>query len=184
MKPAKQRRSIRLPDYDYAHDGAYYVTICTHERRCIFGDVINTEMILNTLGCIADEEWRQTAVLRPYIELDAYAIMPNHIHGIVVINWGYESNRAQHAASLQPPKGATRNNVQPQSLSAIIRAFKAASTRRINAVLQTPGMPLWQGRFYEHIIRNEQSLNKIRAYIFSNPAQWEQDSQYPENKAD
>jgi putative transposase len=175
-----QRRSIRLPNYDYTQDGAYFVTICTYQKACLFGEVTNDEMMLNTLGCIVDEEWLRTASLRPYVELDTYIVMPNHFHAIAVINHGYEPRRTQHAASLHSPQGVTRQNVKSQSLSAIIRAFKAATTIRINSVRLASGVPVWQGRFYEHIIRTEQSLNHIRQYIIGNPQQWTNDRENPD----
>ena len=87
-RPKPQRRSIRLPDYDYTQDGGYFITICTYQRALLLGDAVDSEMQLNTLGCIVQEEWERTPAVRPYVQLNAFVVMPNHLHGILFINWG------------------------------------------------------------------------------------------------
>jgi len=169
------RRSIRLKDHDYTQDGAYFITICTHRRAILFGEVIDDAMMLNTLGCIVMEEWEHTATLRPHIELDAFVVMPNHVHGIIVINWGIVG--ARRAVPL-PAKTEQFGKPVSNSLPTIVRAFKSAATQRINHVRQTPGMAVWQRNYYEHIIRNETSLNAIREYIVYNPARWTDDDYF------
>lgn len=169
-----QRRSIRLPQYSYEQDGAYFVTLCTHQRALLFGDVVDGEMELSTLGCVVMEEWERTATLRPYVELDAFVVMPNHVHGIIIINRGIV--RARRAVPLQ-----TENYGKPVpgSIPTIVRAFKSAATRRINQIRLTPGETVWQRNYYEHIIRNEAACDRIRQYIDLNPANWLTDDHHP-----
>ncbi len=174
--PAKHhRRSIRLPGYDYTQPGAYFVTICTHNREPLFGRVVNGEMVLNAWGRIVWEEWFRTAQVRPYVELfeDEFVVMPNHIHGIIWIV--RDTVGAQRRCAPTKPGGVTPNNVAPGSLGAIVRAFKSAVTKRINALRGTPGARVWQRNYYEHIIRNERALNAIRRYIAENPQRWHLD---------
>ncbi len=190
------RRSIRLPGYDYTRAGAYFVTLVTHDRECLFGEIVGGEMRLNTWGEIAREEWFQTAVVRPYVMLrdDEFVVMPNHIHGIIWIVGDCEGNgdddivgaqrrcaptwgRGTHA--IRPIRGATPTNVIPGSLGAIIRAYKSATTKRINALRGTPGASVWQRNYYEHIIRDEEDLQRIRQYIQDNPARWAMDRENP-----
>lgn len=170
MNTRYHRRSIRLRDYDYTQNGAYFVTTCAHERRCIFGQVVNDAMALNAWGQIVTEEWEQTAILRPTIELDAFVVMPNHVHGILVI---VDDGRGMmhHAPTKREFSKPIAN-----SLSTIMGTFKAAVTRHINRLPNPPNHPIWQRNYYEHIIRSEQSLNTIRAYVTGNPAQWAEDS--------
>ena len=174
------RRSIRLPGYDYTQPGAYFVTICTHNREPLFGHVVNGEMVLNAWGRIVWEEWFRTAQLRPYEELfeDEFVVMPNHVHGIIWIV-GDNNVGAQRRCAPTKPGGVTPNNVAPGSLGAIVRAFKSAVTKRINALRGTPGARVWQRNYYEHIIRNERALNAIRRYIAENPQRWHLDRYNP-----
>ena len=198
------RRSIRLKGYDYSQDGVYFVTICTHQHQCLFGHISNDgEMFFNEYGKIAHEEWGRTTTVRPYVILDAFMVMPNHIHGIIVISQPYQSpqekrtqlppNRMQHEkgrSTLPPlqqtgkksPGGVTPNNVKPGSLGAIVRGYKSAVTRRINLLRNTPGATVWQGRYYDVIIRNETMYNKRRFYIHTNPTRWAFDENNPHNR--
>jgi len=172
------RRSIRLPDWDYAGTGAYFVTICTHKRLCLFGEVVDGQIRLNPWGEIARAEWFQTAVVRPYVVLydDEFVVMPNHVHGIIGIagdgnRRGDPSGRPYH----DRPRGPT-----PGSIGAIIAQYKSIVTKRINALRNVPGAPVWQRNYYEHIIRNERDLRHIREYILNNPARWETDENHPD----
>lgn len=185
------RRSIRLRNYDYTQCGAYFVTICTEKRRCIFGQVVGGEMVVNEWGQIVAEEWEQTAIIRPNVELDAFVVMPNHVHAIIVIA---DDGRGitpggtgmMHHAPTNPPTEYITPTIRefskpiPNSLPTIIGAFKAAITRRINRLPNPPDYAIWQRNYYEHIIRNEISLNHIRAYIANNAAKWAADSLYTE----
>ncbi len=178
------RRSIRLKGYDYTQPGAYFVTICTHGREMLFGQVVNGEMILNEWGQIVWEEWFRTAHVRPYVRLydDEFVVMPNHIHGII---WIVATDTPHE---MRPPVGATRRVAPtderprgplPCSLGAIIGQFKSIVTKRINARRGTPGAPVWQRNYYEHIIRTERALNAIRHYIAANPRRWHLDRDNP-----
>jgi REP element-mobilizing transposase RayT len=168
----RQRRSIRLKDYDYSQAGAYFVTICTYNKEWIFGNVVNGEMMLDEYGKVAREEWDRSAEIRREVELDFFVVMPNHIHGIVVI---VESNVG--ATGRSPlPKGPT-----PKSIGAMVAGFKSAATRRINELRGTPYKLVWQRNYYEHVIRNEDNLNEIREYIVNNPLKWDLDSENPNN---
>jgi len=169
--PYHHRRSIRLRGYDYSQAGAYFITICTHEQICLFGEIINGEMRLNDAGQIVHDEWLRTADIRPNVELDAFVVMPNHFHGIVFLS--DESRRGDRPVA-PTPMGPT-----PHSIGAIMAGFKSAATKRINELRGTPGAPLWQRNNYEHIIRDDESLNSIREYITNNPLQWEMDRENP-----
>ena len=155
-----QRKSIRLIEYDYSQPGEYFVTICTYNHECILGEIINGEMCLNEIWKIVNEEWLQTAIIRPDIQLDSYVIMPNHIHGIIVIK--DESPilpvGTHNCAFLQR---------KPRSLGSIIAGFKSAATKRIHEIRDTPSLPIWQGRYFDHVIRCDKELNNIRDYIHS-----------------
>lgn len=167
----QRRRSVRLPHYDYDQWGAYFVTLCVQDRACLFGAVVRDSMKLNPLGVLASSEWRRTPMVRPNVELDEFVIMPNHLDGIIVIT---ESGRGvSHTPS-------EKFHSPSQSLGAIIRGFKAATTKRINEVRQTPGAPVWQRNYYEHVIRNESELARIRKYVVNNPLQWALDRENPE----
>ncbi|MGA3288357.1 MAG: transposase [Bacteroidota bacterium] len=158
-KKQHQRRSIRLKEYDYSQPGEYFITICTYNHKCTLGEIINGEMRLNEIGKIVKEEWLRTPNIRPGIELDVFVIMPNHIHGIIVIK--DESPILQvgthSCASLQR---------KSRSLGSIIAGFKSAATKRINEIRHTPSFPVWQKRFYDRVIRNDNELDKIRDYIY------------------
>jgi putative transposase len=181
------RRSVRLKDYDYAQQGAYFVTICTEGMKCSFGVVdINGEMNLNQHGIIVRQEWERVGLLRRYVELDAFVVMPNHVHGIIFI---IDDSAAQVAQVRRTPVAsvgetlASPLSLSPQgpaskSLSAIIGGFKSAATREINRIRHAQGRNVWQRSFHDVIIRNEKMLNMLRQYIDSNPARWANDRYY------
>jgi putative transposase len=192
MPDKHNRRSIRLGGYDYAQPGAYFVTICTRDRESLFGHVVNGEMHLKQAGEIAQRCWEDIPAHFPSVELVAFVIMPNHVHGIIAITdtpqpcKGEASVRPDgtgdlsgtHASPLrQPPNGT-----QPGSLSAIVQNFKSISTRRMNAARGTPGAPVWLRNYYEHVVRNEQELTAIREYIQGNPARWDDDENNPQHQ--
>jgi putative transposase len=180
------RRSIRLENYDYSQSGAYIVTICLfHCHECLFGDVVNGEMILNEYGKIVAEEWLKTPQIRPYIELDAYVVMPNHFHGILFIIKDDVPRMSDGRGMMHhvPTTNHKREFSKPiaNSLSTIVGAFKASVTRQINRLRDTPGGILWQKNYYETIIRTEHMLDTRRQYIVSNPVKWENDENNPAN---
>ncbi len=169
------RRSIRLKDYDYRNVGAYFITICAYKRECLFGEVVDLEMRLNEYGEIIQDEWLKTETVRPNIELDEFVMMPNHLHGILVLNdntgVSHEKPGATHRVAPTGP--------QTGSVGAIVGQYKSIVTKRINKQRGTPGHPIWQRNYHEHIIRDEDELNRIRFYIANNPAQWDSDLENP-----
>lgn len=167
------RRSIRLAEYDYGQAGAYFVTICTHDHKSLFGRMIGDRVHLNGFGRTVEDEWRRTDSLRKNLQLDAHAVMPNHFHGILFMTLEGQgtARRAPTVEQFGRPVSA--------SLPTIVRSFKSAVTRSINAVRNTPGARVWQRNYYEHVIRSEQDMNRIREYIVANPAQWAFDRENP-----
>lgn len=161
------RRSIRLKGYDYSSAGAYFITLCTFQRQCLFGRITDGTMQLNESGQIVAEEWRQSSIIRQEIEFDQWVIMPNHLHGIVLINPTHPV-RAHGRAPLQTGVSYRR----PRSLSSFISGFKSATTKKINTARNSASTPVWQRNYYDHIIRNEQSLERVQQYIQNNPATW------------
>ena len=192
-----------MKNYDYSQNGAYYITICTHGRKCLFGTVgagskpalntqqpkdvpyskpaLNTQqpkdvpyskpaiiksplMHQNEMGQLVEYTWNDLTNHIYGIELDEFVVMPNHIHGIVVINMA-----GLKRAGLAPAR--TRCHGLPE----IVRQFKTFSARRINALRKTPGVPLWQRNYYEHIVRNEEDYLRIAEYIINNPLTWGSD---------
>ena len=169
------RRSIRLKGYDYSQAGAYFITICTQDRACLFGDVVDGEMRLNDVGGMVHDEWLRTADMRPNVELDAFVVMPNHFHGIIILHPDGRGTLQRTPTTTVEQFGKPTSNTVPT----IVRLFKSASTKRINEHRGTPGVSVWQRNYYEHIIRNEESLNRIRQYIYENPARWDMDRNNP-----
>ena len=165
---------LRLPGYDYSQSGFYFITICTHEKRCFFGAVVHNGVRLSEAGTIAQTIWQSLTQRFQEVELDAYVIMPNHMHGILrVTRQPPVSGRQQSMGS----EGVSR----PLRLGHIVRIFKEATTYTIHkAGVADFG---WQRAYYESIVRNEASLDRIRQYILSNPARWRQDSLYAEQNS-
>ncbi len=157
------RRSIRLKGYDYSRAGAYFVTLCTQNRECLFGDIMNGKMRLNEVGIFVADSWEWLAEQYDHVSMDAYEVMPNHLHGIIVIADGCRGGSRTAPTDQRKPIGR------------LIGAFKTVSTKRINELRHAPGTKLWQRNYWEHIIRDESELNRIREYIQNNPAQWEMD---------
>ncbi len=182
--------SIRFPTWDYACAGYYFVTLCSRHHQPIFGEIIGGEIVLSPIGEIAERFWLEIPAHFPNTDLDEFVIMPNHVHGIIILR---DVVAAQHAAPLPEHKAAAlpdnhaaplpdapitpKHLPAPGSLSAIIRSYKSAVTRWAGK----NGYPsfAWQPRFYDHIIRNEQSLQSIRLYIRNNPLNWALDEENP-----
>jgi len=153
-----QRRSIRLRRYDYSQPGSYFVTVCTKGRECLFGNVIDEEVALNFADRVVQEGWSYTEIIRPEVQVDEFVIMPNHIHGIFTIR---EPKGLVGAHSRAPlPCGNSIFQRSPRSLGSLIAGFKSAATKRINQSRHTPGQPIWQRNYYEHIIRRETDINR------------------------
>lgn len=183
------RRSIRLKGYDYRQTGAYFVTICTQNRACLFCKVVDGEMRLNEAGQMVLAEWNVLPERFPMVELDAFVVMPNHTHGIIVITndiVGAGLVPAQNDAGLVPapaPERATKR--VPPTLGDVVGAFKSRTTvLYASGVKQLGWTPfpgrLWQRNYYERIICDEESLNRIRRYILQNPVRWTMDRENPQ----
>jgi putative transposase len=176
----RRRKRIRLIGYDYSLPGAYFVTICTKDRAAIFGDFVEGEMRMNDFGVIVQTCWNELPSHYPQVQLNAFVVMPNHIHGIIIIN--DDAVRSNHRLS---PMNITENepSVGARSprpygkitLGNIIAFFKYQSTKRCNVIRNSPGIKLWQRNYYDHIIRSERSMNRIREYIKANPDRWQWD---------
>lgn len=166
-----RRQSIRLQDYDYSQPGAYFVTICAWNRENIFGYMIDEKIRLNPYGFIVEDEWIRSETLRPHVILDSFVVMPNHFHGILMVS-DYRGT-ARRAPTEQFGKPA------PDSVPTIVRAFKSSVSRRINKVRGAQHVPVWQCNYYEHVIRGEAELGKVRQYIIENPSKWAQDPENP-----
>ena len=166
------RRSIRLQGYDYSRPGAYFVTVCTRNRKCLFGEIIEGRMVLNDYGKVVAMAWDAIPRHFPDVEIDMFQIMPNHVHGIVVISAG-------RGTACRAPTMERFGKAVYGSLATIIRSFKSAVTKYINELRNTPGAKLWQRNYYDHIIRNEDELDRIRRYISDNPAKWKLDRENP-----
>ena len=160
------RSSIRLKGYDYSQAGAYFVTVCTEGRQCLFGDVIDERMKLNEAGRMVQQTWEHLPTRFSSVTLDTFMVMPNHVHGIIAI---VEAEPNRGAASSAP------------TLGDIIRAFKSISAIRVNRLLARSGQPLWQRNYYEHIVCDEAELDRVRQYILDNPAKWPEDKENPQS---
>jgi len=169
------RHSIRLKDYDYSQAGAYFVTICTRDREGLFGEIADELMRLSLSGDIVRACWDDLPRHYSHVALDVFVIMPNHIHGIIVL-----ADPMVVGAGFKPAPTTVNKR---HRLTEIIRAFKTFSSRRINELHNTPGRPVWQRNYYEHVIRNENDLDEVRKYIVNNPLKWDLDKENPENRA-
>jgi len=172
------RRSIRLKGYDYTRPGAYFITICTKHRAWLFGEVVDGRMVLNEMGEIVHFTWHDLPNHLPHIRLDEFVIMPNHIHGIVWIVNERPADidvRAGSEPARTEPARTSSARTRRHGLPEIVRQFKTFSARRINQLRQTPGVPVWQRNYYEHIIRDAGALHRIRWYIRNNPRRWDRD---------
>ena len=169
-----RRRYHRLYNYDYSATGAYFVTVCTHGRACLFGHVEGDRVVLNDAGSIVRVEFETTPAIRPCVRLDSLVVMPNHVHAIICL----EDSRETTAGAGCPGAGFIRPC--SASLGSVIGMVKASCTRKIRT-RQLPGPAvMWQKGYYEHVIRDYRSLEQIRQYIADNPAQWALDRENPE----
>jgi len=158
---------MRLRGYDYTQAGGYFVTICTHSNLHLFGEVNDGKMLLNKLGIAVDTEWKRTGILRKEITLDEYIIMPNHLHGIIVINYALNPKNDSHQVGAH---GRAPLHRTFGSLGSIIAGFKSSATKHINQIQGTPGLPVWQRGYYDRVIRDDKEFDRIRDYIRNNPA--------------
>lgn len=172
------RRSTRCKPWDYTSPGRYFVTVNAVGKACIFGDIVDGHMALNEFGRIVDDCWHDIPNHFSNVELDAFVVMPNHIHGIIGIKPRYGDHfvGAQQAAPLQKMfRLRSMDHTIPHSLSVIIRSFKSAAARRINIIRDEPGAKVWQRNFHDRIVRNPHQLRAFRSYIWNNPRNWSDD---------
>ena len=165
---------MRLRGYDYSSQGAYFITICTYQRACIFGKIIDDQMQLSPFGQIAKDCWQQIPTHFPNVDLNEYVIMPNHLHGIIGIKYPVADGQLKTTEKFG-------NMMRPGALSTIVRSFKSATTRQINILRDAPGTPIWQRNYYDHIIRDAVSYEQIQHYIRHNPLSWQIDQLHPDN---
>ena len=164
-----KRKPNRLRDYDYSQDGYYFITICTRGRKEFFGNIREGKLDLNRYGETVNQGWYDLPRHYPNGSLDSFVIMPNHVHGIIVID---NENVVGNGLKPFPTHG----------LSEIIRGFKTFSSRKINEEIEIDNKFQWQKSFYDHIIRDERSLDLIREYIQNNPLKWDLDRENPLSK--
>ena|SRR3990172_5802371 len=171
------RCSIRLKKYDYTQAGAYFITICTQDHGRLLGEIKDTRMLINASGDIMQQCWYDLPTHYPGLELDVLGVMPDHIHGILVLDnarmgFNFRAGFKPAPTMITIPK--------PHGLSEIVRGFKTFSARRINRICETAGVRFWQRSYYEHVIRNQKELNRIREYIIYNPLRWSLDHENQE----
>ena len=200
--------SSRMQQWDYRWAGAYFITICTKDKQHYFGEIENENMKLSDLGILADLFWHEITNHTKNVELGEFAVMPNHIHGILILNAGsngienvetlhatsphltYPHAETLHAETLRamslpmqyPINNKHMSNISPKpnSISAIIRSYKSAVTKHVHRL----GLEFqWQERFHDHIIRDDNSFQTITNYIINNPANWQADKFYNETPA-
>lgn len=196
-KPLPQRKSIRLKGYDYSRAGLYFITICCQDRICRFGQVDNGKMILNEYGKIAYDEWVKLPQRFPNFDLDVFQIMPNHMHGIIALvgatlavaqNDAVAQNGtiAQNGGNAQKNGEDNRAGVNPaRTVSDIVGAYKSLVANDCLKIFKSKNETmgkLWQRNYHEHIIRNDQSYQRISAYIANNPAKWTDDKFHKLNR--
>ena len=190
------RRSIRIQGYDYSKAGAYYFTICCHKKQCLLGEIVSGVMHPNPIGETVEAIWNNLPRHFPFIELDAFVLMPNHVHGIILITenqFNFRGEAFEQIVSDSQPEYSTLNTspsfsdnstlphgTQSGSLGAIVQNFKSVATRRVNRLTRNKGT-VWQRNYYEQIIRDEKAYENIRRYIVENPLRWDEDEENPLN---
>ncbi len=183
-----RRRSIRLKGYDYSQKGAYFVTICAHNRERLFGGIVDGEMRLNDAGYAVEKWWLELPHKFPLVKMDEYVIMPNHFHGIVVI---VGADLRVCPTPCINPKTLSDKHIKGEHVGSplhkMIQWFKTMTTNEYIRAVKRYELPFlhggfWQRNYYERIIRNEQELNKIREYIINNPLKWSLDSENPDRE--
>ncbi|MBI5635138.1 MAG: hypothetical protein HZA15_16845 [Nitrospirae bacterium] len=181
------RQSIRLKEYDYCRSGAYFVTVCAWKKESILGEIENSEMLLNEYGRIVQEQRNTLPGHFENVTIDEFVVMPNHMHGIITLN----SCRGEVSSPPEPNsktitisiQGVDTPPVRKPALGQVVAYLKYQSAKKINIIRDTPGMPLWQRNYYEHIIRDERELHTIREYIRYNPLKWEEDDENPDSNS-
>ncbi len=197
-----ERKQLRYKDFDYSNPGYYFITICSDDKEEIFGRIEKGKMILSEYGWIVDKCWNLIPEHFTNVELDQFQIMPNHLHGIIIINpvgdgspipyKGKQNNMSPihdkiaieneiNSEKINVRDGKPVPNVKNSRLSDIVAYFKYMATKEVNLISKTPGKKIFQRSFYDRIIRNEKELYNIRKYIIENPLRWKYEKETPEN---
>ncbi len=158
----KNKKQYRLPHFNYARSGYYFVTVCSYHRKELFSSIQNGKVVLSDIGGLIERSWRYIPTSSPFASLDEYVIMPNHLHGIILFDNPDEPDTAE-----------IKFEMREKTLSVVMRTFKAAATANVRKIY--PAIELWQPKFFDRIVRNDQELQRIRKYILDNPLRWEQD---------
>lgn len=190
-----RKNSLRLGGFDYSQPGFYFVTFVTKYREPLFGQIHHGEMEYTRAGNIAYEQWEILPAKFPFIVLDGFVVMPNHLHGILIIHEDMDRQVGEkHSEPMNPVEmrrssecfsptinpydfESHKDGTRSHSLGAIIQNYKSITARKVNAYLQTPGANIWQRNYYDRIIRNQDELEKIREYILNNPSRWDEDGE-------
>ena len=168
-----QRRSIRIPGFDYADTDSYFVTIVSYKRLNLFGDIRNGIVILNQMGKVVTDTWLDIPIHFPKVSNEVFIVMPNHVHGILTI-----SNDTVGATHESPLLQRQAKGPPPGSLGATIESFKSSVMRKIHQSWISSPEKIWQRNYYEHIIRDEEDYQNKVEYILTNPINWEIDKEY------
>jgi len=170
------RQSIRMPEYDYSQAGAYFVTLCTHERVCHFGEIVQAQMRLSLAGQAAQRAWLRLPEFFHRVKLDEFAVMPNHVHAIlwIIDKEGLHSMQGRNEEDAATPEDW--HGTESGSLGAIIQNYKSVVSRKIRGLSKNRFGEVWQRNYWERVVRNERELQAFRKYIIDNPAQWELDA--------
>jgi REP element-mobilizing transposase RayT len=171
----RHRRSIRRREYDYSLAGAYFVTICIRNRECLLGEICNNTAYLSSIGNIVKKSWLKIPGHFKDVRLDRFVIMPNHLHGIIII----QRKPSKDTDIISEVDSNSKRRAL--DLGQIVAYFKYQTTKIINKINKTPGSPLWQRNYYEHIIRDEEEMKKYCKYINENPKNWDTDKENPIN---
>ena len=164
------RRSMRLAGWDYSAAGAYFVTVCSEDRAHLFGEIVDGKMRVNAVGAVVAETWLWLPSQYPYVTLDEWCLMPNHLHGVLILAGKGGSRTVTGDAAGDGTALAVHARRKP--LGRLIGAFKTVSTKHINQLRDTPARMVWQRNFWERVVRDDAEMDRIREYIGDNPARW------------
>lgn len=179
--PIHHRRSIRLKEFDYSQPGAYFVTVVAWHRRHLFGKVVGEEFQPNPFGKVVLKGIHTLPRYFP-ARIDAWVVMPNHVHLLLSIadpdQGGASADQAAFIRKNTADAPPLPNPIKRSPLGTIIQNLKSVTARQINRMRGTPGAPVWQRNYYEHIVRNEEEMNNLTLYIIDNPRSWAEDPEH------